>query len=363
MAGRRLLDAAAFFKAVRGVAAHSQSLQTQRLERYSKTSSLAKAIKDQTDRVTLTVKAAAALNDRLNTSPSYSTKAEPRKSGVNENSIPAKEPLNQSTSLQGQKSSSENDHFYHQSPKDTTAQPTPDTNLQVRQEQAAEIPLPDGTIPPKGANVVGERREELFSQVPGAAPPKRPLDEDGEGSLEPQMSGKSSIPRPADSLTLDAAESQPSSTQGAARQSSSRPGDEAVPKVQAVPEQEPITEDMYSEIFQSPRIAKLLRNDPKKKPGNEASLPGARREQPEPTKDPRTRDQDTYNSPIAPEAPSDQQDSLPEALNSKTSEKEDFETLGKDLASDSQASGGDQPTVSFPSRCTPDPHADQLTDP
>ena len=349
MAGRRLLDAVAFFKAVRGVAAHGQSLRNQQLERYSKTSSLAKAIKDQTDRVTLTIKAAAALNDRLNTSPSYSTKVDDPRKNASEDSIPAKETLNQSSSLKSQKPSSENDYFYHQSPNDTAAQLTPETDLSIHQEQAAEIPLPDGTIPPKGANIAGESREDVSSHLPGAAPPKSPLNGHGEGSLEPQMSSRSTIPRPAESVGPDTDGSPPVPTQNDPEQNSSASGNEAVPKVQAVPEQEAITEDMYAEIFQSPRIARILRNDPKKKVNDEVGLPGAIKEQPKSTKDPKKPDQETYNSPVASEAPAEQQDTVIKGVYSSTSDKEAFETLGKDLAGDSQATTRGSSPVSFSS--------------
>ena len=363
MAGRRLLDAAAFFKAVRGAAAHGQNLRNQRLERYSKTSSLARAIKDQTDRVTLTFKAAAALSGRLNTPPTYSTQAGSSREEAKDSSIPAKGPLNQATSQGSQKPSSEHDQFYHQSPKEITAQPTPETDLPVHQEQAAEVPLPDGTIPPKGTNLTGDRNDDVSSQTSNATPPKRPLEGTGERSLEPQMSARSSIPRPADSITSDTIESQPTSKRIATAQGSYSSGNEAVPKVQAVPEQEPITEDMYSEIFQSPRIAKLLRNDPKKKNGSGVGLSGAQRQQPEPIKDSKIQDQDTYNSAITQDPPSEQQDHGLRDMNSKLSEKEDFAALGKDLAESTPATTTAKSTVGTLACIYRNLHTDQLTDP
>ncbi|MCJ1237992.1 hypothetical protein MMC14_005979 [Varicellaria rhodocarpa] len=66
MIGRRLLDGAALLKATRSVASKYIALQEHRFDTYSKTSSLAKTIKGQTDRVTLTLRAASALNQRFN---------------------------------------------------------------------------------------------------------------------------------------------------------------------------------------------------------------------------------------------------------------------------------------------------------
>ena len=68
MVGRRILDGAALLKATRSVASKYIALQEHRFDTYSKTSSLAKAIKGQTDRVTLTFRAASALNQRFNSS-------------------------------------------------------------------------------------------------------------------------------------------------------------------------------------------------------------------------------------------------------------------------------------------------------
>lgn len=76
MSGRRLLDAAALLKASRGVVAKHLTLRQQQLESYNKTSSVSKAVKSQTDRVTLTVKAASVLAERFNgPGPAYTSQA------------------------------------------------------------------------------------------------------------------------------------------------------------------------------------------------------------------------------------------------------------------------------------------------
>lgn len=73
MAGRRLLDAAILFNATRSIARQHLHLRQQQLRVWNKTSAVAKAAQNQTDRVTLTLQAANALADRLNQSSSPSS--------------------------------------------------------------------------------------------------------------------------------------------------------------------------------------------------------------------------------------------------------------------------------------------------
>jgi len=61
MAGRRLLDVAKLYQATKTVAKQHVALRSAQYDVYSNTSTLAKAAKEQTDRVTLTVQAGIAL--------------------------------------------------------------------------------------------------------------------------------------------------------------------------------------------------------------------------------------------------------------------------------------------------------------
>ena len=70
---------------------------------------------------------------------------------------------------------------------------------------------------------------------------------------------------------------------------------QVIPETQAIPEQEPLSEESYSEIFHSPRAAKLL----KKQPVNDSSsqgleLPGARNTLAQNTKSPTEKDQVSF---------------------------------------------------------------------
>ncbi|KAI9661349.1 MAG: hypothetical protein M1831_003082 [Alyxoria varia] len=72
MSGRRLLDTAALAKVARSIAKQHVRIRTEQAEAWSKTSTVAKAVKDQTDRVTVTAQAASELARRLNESaPRY----------------------------------------------------------------------------------------------------------------------------------------------------------------------------------------------------------------------------------------------------------------------------------------------------
>lgn len=68
MAGKRLLDAAKLFSAGRAVTKQHISIRQQQWQLLTRTSGLAKAVKDQTDRVTVTVGAAVELAKRFSES-------------------------------------------------------------------------------------------------------------------------------------------------------------------------------------------------------------------------------------------------------------------------------------------------------
>src|ERR1700744_864604 len=65
MAGRRILDAARLAQAARSVAKQHVALRSEQLDRYNKSSTVAKQAKYQSDRIVLTLQAAAALARRL----------------------------------------------------------------------------------------------------------------------------------------------------------------------------------------------------------------------------------------------------------------------------------------------------------
>ena len=197
MAGRRLLDAAAFLKASRGVVSRCITLQEKQLDAYSKTSSLAKAIRGQTDRVTLTLRAAATLSERF-ISPGlrYSTQAKTSDNHPSQESISQRH-VEGKPSQTRRKQGLEQDHLDNKSEDNSVAQPILNEYLDVKQVRAKTYPLPDGSIPPKNSQVDKSiRDQDSFSKLQPTAPAEDPLapqDEDLKNGLYPASSSNSSI--------------------------------------------------------------------------------------------------------------------------------------------------------------------------
>ena len=349
MTGKRLLDAAVIIKASRGVASKHVALRKHQLDSYSKTSSLAKAVKSQTDRFTLTVKAVSALTKRFNEQgPKLSTAASSRETSRKDEPVPSQNSVEGADGSVTLKQGELQDQFYERSRDNATAEPPPNTALNVMQEKAKGDPLPDGFIPPQRANTsIPTHDREVYSELQQADPGDDPL-RDPQGrveGLQPTSSGRTSIPEPAGSRTTQSADQLKISQRQAEKQipslaaepppakasdlearedhesedpaisvsqeqdnfytpptskgrvlsalprvklprftENAQEGDENIPDTrinqdvyysatpkdqeqsvaepQAVPEQEQLPEEAYSEIFQSPRIAKMMRGQP-----------------------------------------------------------------------------------------------------
>ena len=348
MTGRRLLDAAVIIKASRGVASKHVALRKHQLDSYSKTSSVAKAVKSQTDRVSLTVKAALALRQRFNEQgPGFSTAASSREDPAKDKPIPSQNSVEGADGRVIAKDGVPQDQFYRRSQDNATAEPPPNSALNVKQEKAQGHPLPDGFVTQPSNAGISTHDKEVYSELQPADPVKNPL-EDPEGreqGLRPTSSGRTSIPEPAASRTTLSADQAKTSQWQAEKQipslaakpppakaselearegpesedpaisvsqeqdtfytppTSSGPVLSALPRVklprvteyaqesdehvpdahinqdvyysstpkdeeqsvtgsQAVPQQEQLPEEAYSEIFHSPRIAKMMRGQP-----------------------------------------------------------------------------------------------------
>ncbi len=151
MAGKRLLDLAALFNASRGVAQKHIALRARQVDVYNRTSTLAKAVKNQTDRVTETAKAASFLASRLNESgPAWTLEAADAPGGSRtapDDPIPSKEST-EGGQVPKPKDGIEQDHFYERSTGNSMTDPIPEDDLEIHQEKADSYPLPDGTISP-----------------------------------------------------------------------------------------------------------------------------------------------------------------------------------------------------------------------
>ncbi|KAF4547177.1 ABC3-like protein [Elsinoe fawcettii] len=180
MSGKRLLDAARFYGALRTVAKTHFAIRSQQIDTFSKTSSLARAVKSQTDRVTVTAGAAYALARRFNeTGPSYSTTSRAEEATAS-NSIPRKD-SGQAASSGGPASVSglEQDHHYKRSDGNAVQDEAPKGSIDITQEKAKRHPLPDGTIPPQGSPIGKQPapgRDTVNERIPET--PQDPLSQD-----------------------------------------------------------------------------------------------------------------------------------------------------------------------------------------
>ncbi|TGO68916.1 hypothetical protein BOTNAR_0018g00390 [Botryotinia narcissicola] len=198
MAGKRILDLAALFYASRGVAQMHIALKTRQIDVYNRTSTLARAVRNQTDRVTETAKAASFLASRLNDNvpewtkeaTDYTTSSQPKDSGP----IPSRGSTKEQEHAPEKKEGLEQDHFYEKSESNSSINPTPKRDLHIQLEKAKSHPLPDVTIPPQNADINTAELNADTTLIRSKAGPKLdPIDSEG---LHPAASSASTIPIP-----------------------------------------------------------------------------------------------------------------------------------------------------------------------
>jgi len=218
MAGRRLIDAAKLFNASRSIANKHISLRSQQFDVWNRTSALAKAVKSQTERVTLTAEAAIALSKRFGDDlPSYAQRAADQYAGTRQdntyrretysgapkthNSIPRKETVEGERPYEDTKEGLEQDHHYDRSGRNTQVDPVPKDEMHVRQEESERRPLPDGTIPTvgvddfKGRDTTSNKLEPEMSKQPLATEHRDNGAKEVE-DMKPVASSASTIPTP-----------------------------------------------------------------------------------------------------------------------------------------------------------------------
>lgn len=208
MAGRRLVDAAKLFNASKSVAQKHIALRSSQLDAFNKTSSLAKAVKNQTDRITLTAAAAIELSKRFSDeAPAYARAAAEQAAGTSpkhHENIPRRETVQRDAGTERVKEGLEQDHHYDRSEQNSTVRPPPEEELEIEQEEATRRPLPDGTIPTSGVTLEQEERgQDTFSERPVPEAPKDPLAEEKQHptrqedeGIKPVESDETTIPLP-----------------------------------------------------------------------------------------------------------------------------------------------------------------------
>lgn len=362
MAGKRLLDLGALFNATRGVAQKHVALRSRQVDVYNRTSTLARAVRSQTGRITETAKAASFLAGRLNESaPSWTAEATEEKVGSQQQAISSKEST-EGTPASSTKGPSGENHFYERSAENSAVDPPPRNDLEVKQEKPQRNSIPDGTIPPTGLDLNRVTRDhDVVSRILKDEPKENPL---GASGIEPKSSSASTIPIPTQepksseatkilqrqsedqipSRTADALDDGPPDPLEAGHDEdsvyrksthtspslSSLPrvklpkhtsdvqengqmegqinsdsfyGDtksqttksQAIPAVQAVPEQDEMPEGVDTALFYSPRVAKLLGGKTHGKEKPELKMEGAKDTPIDHTKLAAGKDQDTFN--------------------------------------------------------------------
>lgn len=197
MSGMRLLDAVALINASRAVASQHLSIRVKQLDVYSKTSTLAKALKRQRDTAAQT-----PLSSRLRSSSGGKTASSRRtyssKSGSTAEKIPSAESVQGKNDINNGLEGLEQDHSYR-SEDNSVADAVPNEESRVRQEKAKRYTLTDGTIPAGKAHA-GKYKidQDVYNQRPAPEPANSPLEQTGSpsASLEPESSRRSSIPDP-----------------------------------------------------------------------------------------------------------------------------------------------------------------------
>lgn len=209
MAGRRLLDAALVFSATRAVARQHFRIRGEQLDVWSRTSTLAK---------TLGLRRVNAADIQPAQPPQHYTVQTQRTDHAE--TVPSQESVEPSAVGAQLQEGIKQDHHYERSEQNATKEPVHEEELGIKQEKPANIPTPDGTLPPR--------------DVPVATPSAEPVNADVAQQRTDVESKQEIVPG------------------GAKHQ------DETIPEKEAVPEQDKVPEGINTDVFHSPRIAKML---------------------------------------------------------------------------------------------------------
>jgi len=148
MSGRRLLDLAKLINASRNVLKQHIELRSKQLDTYGKTSTLAKATKNQTDRVTLTLKAARTLAERLNEEVPKDSEAFTSQSSQNHKAPSTRDEtiLRRDENEKSRNGVSRQDQSPGKSEATDSGPSHSGAELEVKQNAASREVLPDGTV-------------------------------------------------------------------------------------------------------------------------------------------------------------------------------------------------------------------------
>ena len=180
-----MLDAMALFRASRNIVTKHLDIRLSQVDVYTKTSSIFKAARTRAPPVL----AAAAQSFSQSVAQAAKTQ-DPVDNIPNAGAGPG---TVSSASRDGVKQ----DHFYRRSESNAATDPVPKQDLDITQKQAQREPLPDGTIPPRDSLVGAERGDpESFNQRPVTEEGQHPTQDDA-ARLDVNAANQSTIPEPS----------------------------------------------------------------------------------------------------------------------------------------------------------------------
>lgn len=343
MTGRRILDAAAIVQAVRGVASKHVAFRSHQLDVYSKTSTLAKAVQTQTERLTLTVKAASVLAGRFNEPASSASTLKPETDSKS-SSVPSDVKYQRGGKVQAERPDDVN--FYKNPKENPTVQPLTADDSQVNR-YGAKRPSPSISSDSPSKNLF-----EFLNNERNVPDTSKAVSEPPAGGEQRREQRPAAPALPASKVSDEAKDAHANYELGANDQDGHNSSDIPNSQIQgqAVPEQDPLSNEAYSEIFRSPKIARML--------GGQHSE-GAARE--------RSKQQEAKNAPSAESKSAQNSDPVSSDVQAPTSSisetaspsiespnttaandnsGEDVHELAADMASDSEKARMDTPDVS-----------------
>jgi len=209
MAGRRLLDAALLYSATRNVARQHFRIRGEQLDIWSRTSTLAKTLGLRRVNAADVQAQNPIKANVVHTQRTEDTEAIPRQESV--------QGFAETAQVAG---GIKQDHHYDRDQENTSKEPVHQEGLGVIQEKPANVPTPDGTLPPRG--------------VPASTPDAKTINTDiAQDRVDSVVQEQVVTDRP------DGQE------KGLDPQS-------------AIPAQDEVPEGINTDVFHSPRIAKMM---------------------------------------------------------------------------------------------------------
>lgn len=316
MSGKRLLDIAALYNASRGVARKHITLRTRQLKVYNNTSTLTRAVRSQTDRITETVKAASFLASRLNENgPAWASEAQEHNASW-QSPEDSNKLNNEATAY-----------------KNVRSKPLSADAARTMQRQS------ELQIPARTADALDE---------PSTDPLQEGHDEDSFYQRSKHISpALSSLPRIKIPKHLsDIQEGDIHLPRGTINSESyynvrKAQNPEPIPSVQAISEQEQVPEGVNTDLFYSPRVARILGGNTQDQKHNDLELKGSMGTPIEQTSLADEKNQDTFNMrSSAPKEPTVLQPALASrtaSSNSTMGEDPEIHELAHDISNETKA--------------------------